>query len=734
MKTNFSQKLIFLSLLVLSSVGFIGYASYQSHQRLLDSEQWVQHTERVIDQSAKIFALTKDIDLAAESYVITIDTAFLEAGTASNLVFASIAKLRQLTLDNPSQQEREDSLIYYTRLYVNFALRTVEIRNKKGLASAVTFILSKQGKRYADRISQVTIAIQQEENTLLKQRIQTNKRSVAAFELFSVVVLIIMSAFAILLLISLGKYFLQIREKARRAAELVVANKELAFQNQEKGKRAKELVIANQEILFQSQIKEKAGQERAQSEIRLARVQLVAHMGSWELSLDTYIVTCSEEACRIYGIPTDQNKISFETWVSFIFPEDVEFVLDKIKKSRDSMLDFSFFHRIVCQNDIIRHVYLESRLEFDLDLKPTALFGIVHDVTEIRLAEEKSDFDRNNLAALINNTDDMMWSIDNDLNLITFNDAFDNAMMIAFGKPLAKGDYMLSPKLDKDRISTYKTLYEKALRGDTFTIIDHIKNPAECWLEVSFHPLRNGNDIIGTACFSRDVTRRIESQKAIRGMEREMSNQKVQEQKQITRAIITAQEKERNHIGQELHDNICQILASSKLYLDIAGTRNESTRESVRYPLELVENSIQEIRRLSSRLVTPLKNVDLKELVQSLLIQLRANTDINTVFDYNVGDGDLDDNLKLNIYRIIQEQVNNMVKHASPGKIGISVQAEHRALRIEMKDDGKGFDLKKKRKGIGISNMMNRIDSFNGKMAIRSSPGKGCTIQIAIPY
>jgi len=608
-----SQRLVYLSIITLISVGLIGYSDYKSNQKLVNSEQWVQHTERVIYESGNIFSVAKDIELASQGCVITNDSAFLKTNVTPQVIFASIALLRQLTLGDPAQQVRIDSLTLYIKRYLIFSFQAVDIRSKKGFAQAVAFIATNQGKYYADRIAETTAAIQQEENGLLKQRIQTNERGVTAFKLFSVLMLIVVGIFSVVLLITSGKYLLQNVEKEKRAAELVVANKELDFQNQEKEKRAQELIVANKELVFQNEEKEKR-------------------------------------------------------------------------------------------------------------------------VSEIKLAEDKIDFDRNNLAALINNTDDLMWSIDMDLQLITSNEAFNKVAMLTIGKPLRKGENIFSSYANENRWDTFKILYEKALKGDTFTILDRLDYPAELWSEVSFYPLRNGNAIIGTACFSRDVTQRTKSERAFRAMEQEILNQKVQEQKKITRAILNAQEKERNHIGQELHDNISQILASSMLFLSSAGQGNEALKDLVKYPMELIDSSIREIRLLSSRHVTPLKNVDLRELVQSLLDGLQENTLINTEFKYNVDNRELNDDLKLNIYRIIQEQINNIVKHASPRKIDISVQAEHNALHIEMKDDGKGFDVNMKRKGICLSNMMNRIESFNGQMVIESSIGEGCSVQIDIPY
>jgi PAS domain S-box-containing protein len=581
MKNHLRKKLVFLTFFILAGIGLLGYADYKSNQKLLDSAQRMEHSERVIYQSDNIYSLSKDIEILTQGCIITNDSTAFEPRVFPKTIFTFIGQLRRLTLDNPRQQQQIDSLTLYMFRYLNFSYQTVELRNKEGMLKAIAFVATKEGKRYTDRINETVHGIQLEENMLLKQRTITNEASVAEFKRFSVIMLFLIAALTAFLLIITGKYFLQSKEKEK--------------------------------------LQEKTGLEKIKSEKRIAT------------------------------------------------------------------------------------------------------------------AEEKIDFDRNNLAALINNTEDMMWSIDMDLELITFNEAFNKAAISTTGKPLRKGSKILSAHARENGWNTYKLLYERALKGESFTIVDGHEYP-ETWSEVSFYPLRGENTIIGTACFSRDVTQRTMSERALRAMEQEILNQHVQEQKKIARAILNAQEKERNHIGQELHDNVSQILASSKLYLSSACQHNESLRELAKYPIELIDSSIAEIRLLSRRQVTPLKDVDLRDLVQSLLDSLRENSVIQTSFQYDVNNRELSDDLKLNIYRIIQEQINNIVKHAAPGRVDVLVRAEKNGLHIEMKDDGVGFDMDKKRKGIGISNMMNRIETFNGQMLMDSSPGKGCLVHIDIPY
>ncbi len=237
--------------------------------------------------------------------------------------------------------------------------------------------------------------------------------------------------------------------------------------------------------------------------------------------------------------------------------------------------------------------------------------------------------------------------------------------------------------------------------------------------------------LIGTAI---DITQLTLAKEALHKMEQQSMEQQVLEQKKISRAIINAQEKERTYIGRELHDNVNQLLASTRIYLGIAYKDNDRAKELLKYPMELLDTSIREIRSLSHQQVAPLKDVDLKQLVASLLTLIETSGNIKTTFDYDVQNGFSDDELKLNIYRILQEKVNNIIKHAGATKVNISIKNAGNILNILVKDNGKGFEVTKERHGIGISNMINRINSFDGEMAIKSAPGKGCELKIKIPY
>lgn len=248
--------------------------------------------------------------------------------------------------------------------------------------------------------------------------------------------------------------------------------------------------------------------------------------------------------------------------------------------------------------------------------------------------------------------------------------------------------------------------------------------PLDLWQENHIYPSEDGLSV-----FIRNITAQKKAQQAVRALEQEAMNQQIQEQKRVTRAIIRAQEKERSHIGRELHDNVNQILVASVISLE---NQYKQSPDQVAYPLGLVKKAITEIRVLSSRYVTPLKNINLEELVKTMLQQYAADGGFTNDFIYNLADTE-DDEIKLNIYRIIQEQLNNIVKYAAAANVLVVIESTGQGIHIEVTDDGKGFDPAEKRNGIGISNMIHRVKTFNGEIAIRSGPGQGCSVKIDIP-
>jgi signal transduction histidine kinase len=204
----------------------------------------------------------------------------------------------------------------------------------------------------------------------------------------------------------------------------------------------------------------------------------------------------------------------------------------------------------------------------------------------------------------------------------------------------------------------------------------------------------------------------------------------------LTQATIDGQEKERKEIGKELHDNINQILSTTKLYLDLAeNTATGPTAEMIGMGSKNIMEAINEIRKLSRSLVPPtLGDLGLIESIKDLCENFNNTKTFEVNFEHrNIREKQLADNQKLMIFRIIQEQTNNIVKHAKAKNVIISLRSAKGLINLEITDNGKGFNLKKTKKGVGLTNIINRAELFNGQVEIVTAPGKGCTIKISIP-
>ena len=144
-----------------------------------------------------------------------------------------------------------------------------------------------------------------------------------------------------------------------------------------------------------------------------------------------------------------------------------------------------------------------------------ALVSNFGDISEKKITEQQREFDSINLNALINNTTDLMWSVDRDCKLITFNQPFFEIIRSVTGKKLAEGDDVYSVVVSKEQLDRFKISYARAFAGDTFTEIEHIPSPVNSWSEISYYPIRKGTEIIGTACHSRNITERKKAEEEV---------------------------------------------------------------------------------------------------------------------------------------------------------------------------------------------------------------------------
>lgn len=198
-------------------------------------------------------------------------------------------------------------------------------------------------------------------------------------------------------------------------------------------------------------------------------------------------------------------------------------------------------------------------------------------------------------------------------------------------------------------------------------------------------------------------------------------------------------QKERHRISEELHDGVLGKIFGTRMglgFLNINGT-NETIKKHKYYIDELL-NIEQEIRSISHDLKNEilLSKRDYISIISSLVENL---TKVNNLeYEISIEDSsywnESNDSIKINCYRIVQESVYNIIKHAKATHVKIDFDYQNKSLKLTITDNGIGLSKTKENKGIGLKNIKSRVTDINGIINITSTPNKGTTILIQIPY
>ncbi|MBS1593129.1 MAG: PAS domain S-box protein [Bacteroidetes bacterium] len=143
------------------------------------------------------------------------------------------------------------------------------------------------------------------------------------------------------------------------------------------------------EVMDQERKRTEAERLLEVNQAHLTRAQAIAHVGHWEASFATGIAVWSEESCRMFGLDPSDRLHSYETWLSFIHPDDLQMVLEENKKPDVIQTGVSFDHRIIWRDGTVRYLHSEAKYELNDQGQPIGMYGISQDITERKLAEQE---------------------------------------------------------------------------------------------------------------------------------------------------------------------------------------------------------------------------------------------------------------------------------------------------------------------------------------------------------
>jgi two-component system, NarL family, sensor kinase len=221
--------------------------------------------------------------------------------------------------------------------------------------------------------------------------------------------------------------------------------------------------------------------------------------------------------------------------------------------------------------------------------------------------------------------------------------------------------------------------------------------------------------------------------------EKAMAEMRQTYEQTLLQTQLEIQEQTFDNISQEIHDNIGQVLTLAKLNLNTVGPNiPEPTSKKIQTTKELVSQAIHDLRNLSKSLNTDLiKEIGLCEIIQREILLVSKSGQFETNFTLDGEPYRFDRQKELIVFRIFQELVNNIIKHANAKTINIQLQYQPQGFTLFISDDGDGFDTTQLQNneqnfGLGLRNMHNRASLIGGSFKVNSAPGQGSTVQLLV--
>ncbi|MEP7263997.1 MAG: PAS domain S-box protein [Bacteroidota bacterium] len=475
------------------------------------------------------------------------------------------------------------------------------------------------------------------------------------------------------------------------------------------------------------------------------RFRALIENGTDMISLST------KHGAMIYGSPSinkvfgySAEEIQDSLVFNYIHPDDIDAYIEK----RNVILKIpgaSFYHQHRLLHKDGHWIWCEVTVTNMLE-EPgiNALVSNFRDISEKKKMEKQREFDKNNLNALINSTNDLMWSIDRDFNLITFNKPFEEIIKLATGTLLQKGNNILDSGFSTEWLQRYKMLCERAFAGESFTETEHGNFLTESWSEISYFPIWEGDKVIGTACHSRNITERKEAEQKL-----EHENNELSKANQELDFFV-------HSVSHDLRAPLNSVLGLTSLIQkeSIEPSTLKYTgmiRESVNRLDDFVKNILN--YSYNNRTILDVKIIAVQKAITEIVDSLKNMKDAEGIhFEIAIDKKQIfySDRQRFNV--IFENLISNAIKYHKKNVEGrfikIKSTCDADELCIEITDNGIGiapeyhdaiFDMffrspgnSEEGTGIGLYMVKEIVERLQGSISVKSSLGIGTTFSVML--
>jgi PAS domain S-box-containing protein len=356
---------------------------------------------------------------------------------------------------------------------------------------------------------------------------------------------------------------------------------------------------------------------------------------------------------------------------------------------------------------------------------------------EKRILEDKIKRSEALYQTIVENAHDAIWTVDTQGHLTFVNRRGEEIAGYKVSELVGKDFEPLLPPEDLPRA---KDLLMNVLHGkvENFEVRFYARDGKIRLLSVNSVPLYKNGKVIGLFSIGRDITEHREAEKALQESQAEL--------RYLSSQLLTAQETERRRISKELHDELGQALTAIKLQVSFIEKGLKQDQVAIKKECEstskYVDQVIEEVRRLS-RDLTPsiLEDAGLLVAIHWLVGNSNKIHNINIIITMDVTDIDdlFSQNAQITIYRILQEALTNIGKHAQAKNVSVTIKKEADRVFFSVEDDGIGFDMPRvamvnpSQRGLGLAILEERARMLGGSFQIWSEKGKGTRISFYVP-
>ncbi len=473
-----------------------------------------------------------------------------------------------------------------------------------------------------------------------------------------------------------------------------------------------------------------ANEELQKRDVLLSASQQIAHLGSWEWNLQTSEITWSDELYRILGVHRGEFGQTMESFLDLLHSVDRQVRIRQFQEAIRTHEPFDFEESVIRHDGVIRVLHSQGRVVTDDSGTVVKLLGVSMDVTERKRAEEKF---RN----LLECAPDAMVIARQDGRIVLVNAQTERLFGYSRSELLGQHTEMLLPERLRPVMNHFIT--RTTVNGDKNPEFYGLrKNNTEFPAEVSLGQLETDEGTLVTSAI-RDITEQNRLRSRLLAAERQRST----DLRRYIQSVQHAQEDERQRISRDLHDDLCQRLSGMKLSAEVTAEEVPAKERTLRRRLlgfnKQCEEMIVEVRRMAANLrPVVLDDLGLVSALGLLAREFEKFHKITVELEINESARlELDPQLEIALYRIAQEALSNIAKHAQASHVTMGIRKEDDTVVLRIGDNGKGLarevgprtdDLH----GLGLISMRERAGLLDGLLAIDSTR-KGTIITVTIP-